>query len=146
MALVNGKWNGVNDNTIAGVKAASVPVDPYGYTEDGLAFLKGNSDSEINAINQQRLWDREDLIRKIGENREDFSMDRLVSAAKRNGINPVLLLDAFNGNTTGQAASYTTSAAKANSYDTNAKTDSANTAKVVGALLAALGMMIAAAI
>lgn len=115
-------------------------------TKGGLMYATGNADSMINAINQQALWDREDLLRKKAELREDTSMDRIVAAAKRNGINPIFLLDALGGNTVGNAASYTTSAAKANNYDTNARTEAANSAKIAGAIISAFALILGAAI
>lgn len=119
---------------------------PYGQTSGGLHYLPNNADSTINAVNQQALWDREDLLRQAAEAREDTSMDRIVEAAKRNGINPVFLLDALGSNTVGNAASYSTSAFKANNYDTNARTDQANSAKIFGSLLSALAIIIGAVV
>lgn len=127
-----------NINDIPGYSGNSAK---YGTTHGGLSFLNGNDDSTLNAVNQQALWDREDNLRKVAELREDTSMDRIVAAAKRNGINPIFLLDALSGQTVGNAASYTTSAAKANNYDTNARTDQATSAKMFGALLAAFAMI-----
>lgn len=119
------------------------PISKFGSTSGGLQFLNNNTDSYLNAVNQQALWDREDLLRKAAELREDYSMDRIVAAAKRNGINPIFLLDSLGGNTVGNAASYTTSAAKANNNDTNARTGQATSASIFGALIAALGLIIA---
>lgn len=121
------------------------PVEPesdVAFTEDGLAFLQHNRDSYLNAMNQQALWNREDLLKRQGEQREDFEMDRLFKAAERNGVNPLFLLDALRG-TTGQAASYSTSASKTSNIDTNARTDQANSAKIFGALIAAIGIVVA---
>lgn len=138
----NGKWDG-------SVQSPSDVIKHYGEvnydtTESGLAFLGNNSDSAINAVNQQALWDREDNLRKAAELREDTSMDRIVQAAKRNGINPIFLLDSLNANTTGSAASYSTSAAKTSNYDSNARTEQANSAKTLGALITAIGIIVAA--
>lgn len=148
MASVAGDINSaLNSNKAinfrAGLKQPEWP-DNLGYTNGGLAYLNDNADSRVNAINQQALWDREDLIRQNAEAREDSSLDRLVEAGKRNGINPIFLLDALSGNT-GTAASYDTSAAKTSNYEANEKTNQANAAKVVGALIAAIAMIAAAA-
>lgn len=121
------------------------PTGPqYGMTDQGLMFLQGNSDSYINAVNQGAQWMREDALRKEANEWDSRSLDRLFQAAERNGINPVLLLDAFNSS--GTSASYTTSAAKANSYDSNAKTEAANSAKIIGSILAALAIVAAHAL
>ena len=61
--------------------SARVATSKYGSTSGGLQYLIGNSDSELNAVNQQALWDREDQLRKLAEVREDTSMDRIVAAA-----------------------------------------------------------------
>lgn len=111
-----------------------------GKTSGGLAYDPHNSDSFINAVNQQALWDREDLLRREGNEWDAHQLDRFVEAARRNGINPVLLLNAMDS---GTSASYTTSAAKTNNYDSNARTDAANSAKVVGAIIGALAMIAA---
>lgn len=116
----------------------------FGATSGGLQYDPNNNDSYLNAVNQQALWHREDMLRRGAEIREDYAMDRIVAAAKRNGINPVFLIDALSGNA-GNAASYTTSAAKANNYDTNARTDQATSAKLLGALIAALAAFAAMA-
>lgn len=123
---------------------SAAPSGPqFGYTENGLGYLVGNTDSYLNAVNQEALWKREDLLREAGNQWDAHELDRIVEAAKRNNINPIFLLDALSG---GTSASYTTSAAKANNYDSNAKTDSANAAKVFGALVAAIAMIVGAAL
>lgn len=117
----------------------------YGTTDSGISFNINNPDSYLNAINQDAFWKREDKLRKEAEEREDYELDRIVAAAKRNGINPVLLLDSLSGNA-GAAASYSTSAAKTNNDSSSEKSREANSAHIFGALLAALGMIIARAI
>ena len=146
ISVIGGKNYGdiSTDEAINGAHS-DIPSNPYGYTSSGLAYLVGNGDSYVNAYNQQKLWEREDALRKLAESREDTEMDRLFEAARRNGVNPVLLLDHLAG-ATGNAASYSTSAAKTSNYDENAKTAAANSAKLVGALIAALGMIAAAAL
>lgn len=116
----------------------------YGTTPGGIAYLANNADSYVNAINQQALWDREDKLRADAEKREDYSYDRLFEAARRNGVNPALLIDSISPQV-GSAASYSTSAAKTSNYEANAKTEQANAAKIVGALIAAIAMIAAAA-
>lgn len=122
--------------------AQNVSTSKYGTTPGGVSYLVNSPDSYVNAMNQEALWNREDKLRAEAEHREDYEMDRLIAAAKRNGINPVLLMDAISGNT-GSAASYSTSAAKTSNYETNSKTDQANSATIMAALIAALGLVLA---
>lgn len=138
--------NEIIDNSESNSASYAQNGNSRGITKDGLVYDTSNADSTINAINQQALWNREDLLRKAAEVREDTSMDRIVAAAKRNGINPIFLLDALGGNTVGNAASYTTSAAKANNYDVNARSEAANSAKIAGAIISALALILGAAI
>lgn len=113
---------------------------PVSYMDSGLAYLTDNFDSKVNAVNQQALWNREDAIRKEAEEREDTALDRLIKAGERNGVNPIFLLDALSGNT-GTAASYSTSAAKTSNYEANSRTSQANSAKIAGAIIAAIAML-----
>lgn len=137
-------YNMQGQSSYGEVNSARVASSPYATTPEGIAYLVNNADSYVNALNQSALWNREDKLRKEAEHREDYSYDRLIEAAKRNGINPVLLLDSLSPQT-GTAASYSTSAAKTSNYAENERTNQANSAKVVGALIAALAMILAAA-
>lgn len=115
--------------------------EKYGTTSGGLVYLNDNDDSRINAANQQAEWDREDYLRDEAEKREDYELDRIFAAAKRNGINPALLLDSLSGNT-GSAASYSTSAAKTSNYAASERTNQANSAAIVGAIIAAFAFIV----
>lgn len=137
-------YNMEGQNSYGEVNSAHAATSKFATTPEGIAYLVNNADSYVNALNQSALWAREDKLRKEAENREDYSYDRLIEAAKRNGINPVLLLDSLTPQT-GSAASYATSAAKTSNYEANEKTSQANAAKVVGALIAAIAMIVAAA-
>lgn len=124
----------------------SQPVEKYGYTDQyGLAYLSNNADSYANAYNQEKQWLREDMLRKEGYQREDTSYTRLFEELKKNGVNPALLLSSVSP-MTGSAGSYSTSAAKTSNYETNEKTEQANAAKMVGAIIAAFAMIAAAAL
>ena len=118
---------------------------PEGISQDtgGLAYVTGSADSWVNAYNTAKEWKREDDLRAEAHEWDSHELDRIIEAGKRNGINPIFLLDALSG---GNSASYATSATKASNVDTNAKTDQANSAKVFGALLAALAMIAAVAL
>lgn len=146
MAVIPSASNRFGYGGVSGVGAldssnsAKAPVESY--TKDGIAYLTNSADSYVNALNQGATWAREDKLRAAAEHREDYEMDRIVEAAKRNGINPVLLLDSFAGNT-GSAASYSTSASKTSNYDANAKTNNANSASMFGAIIAALALVLA---
>lgn len=135
----------MNGQNSAGAVDAPAQHNPFGYTDEyGLAFLANNADSYANAYNQEKQWLREDMLRREGYQREDTSYTRLFEELKKNGVNPALLLSSV-GPMTGSAGSFSTSAAKTSNYEANEKTEQANAAKVVGAIIAALAMIIAAA-
>ena len=110
----------------------------------GLSYDPSSADSYLNYLNDVASWKREDDIRKEGYAREDSSYQRLVKDLAAAGLNPALVLSNASAQT-GSANAYSASTVKSNDHS-NERTSAANSAKGFAAIVAALGLLAAAAL
>lgn len=131
------------NNVISG--KSYMPVEDFAqYNSDQIAYDPTSADSYVNAENQARAWLREDQIRKEGYAREDNSYHRLFDELKSLGVNPALLMSSVTSET-GSAGGNSAASFKTSNFSTTGRSDQATSAKIAGALVAALAMIIAAA-
>lgn len=121
------------------------PVEEFTqYNSDQIAYDPTSADSYVNAENQSRAWLREDQIRKEGYAREDNSYHRLFNELKSLGVNPALLMSSV-ASETGSAGGNSAASFKTSNFATTGRSDQATSAKIAGALVAAIALIIAAA-
>lgn len=110
------------------------------FTEKGTAYDVNSADSYIDALNTDVENERNAALQEQRNHREDTAYARMFEQLQGLGINPALFLS--SGSPVGSAQSYNSASSKASNSSQNARTDQANNAKIMAALIAALALVL----